>query len=353
MTANWDASASTGNLFASDPANIPTGTVADGEQVGAWVSTVNSDHYWRPYTSGSVFNPADIVWQDDATLTVPSIQVIAGTMEAVTEGTGAELTTDTFHSASAKTLIFSFLLEDASLLTNSGTVYLNSALVGNGKNNYFGTHLRNNGGTISLSAYNWDTEEDHVSETITVGTKYVIVITHDGVDLSMTVMTPSGENTQSIASGNTDTISGGPGRWLLADSNAAGTEQVLMRIGQITTWDTVLTGLDLSNAKTYYSDKWFYGALSGNLIRGSFVLGENGIVQARNIGFINMDAVQRSINDDPGALHLGGNFVMHEQASAPIGYTGGARLYVVDNAGKLELQVIFPTGVAQVIAAEP
>jgi hypothetical protein len=352
MTANFDASVMAGNVYASIVGSTPTGGLASGDQVGAWVSTVDATHVFRQDSAVTVFQPPNIRWENDTVLTNPSIKVVAGTLEPVIVGTSTVLTTDTFHTNAAKTLAFSFLIEDASLLGNNATSYLNSAFIGNEKNNYFGTFLRNNGGTITLYVYNWDTNADVLSFTISVGTKYVLVVTHDGVNLAAWLATPSGSTSGTTASGNTDTISS---IWTCCDSNSAGTEQVKARLGQITMWDVAQTGANLQNIKDYYTNKWFLGALTGTQVRGTVKIGgANGTIRGSHKILMNLDTVTRDITPDEGTLALCGYLELLKQTVDPSPQPDAIILWVRDDgSGKMELMALGPTGSPGQIFVEP
>ncbi len=350
LTAQWDASSATDIYAGLDGSNLPTGAVAAGDDVGAWVSTVTTSHLWRPNTNVAVFNPPDITWEQDAALALPSIKITAGTMEPVVAGTLSDLQTDDFCTVSAKTVAFSFMLETGSLLTNNATVYLNTVLLGNPKNNYWGTFLRNDSGTLKLYAYNWDGGADSVNVTIALDTRYVVVVTHDGSTLSLTLMSESlgvvSENTQTTSSGNTTDIAV---VWRLADSNAGGTEQAAIRIGEIATYNAALTGGELVALKSYM-ERWFFGDAPVQ-IKGSSIFGTDGTLTSTRTHLLNLDDVPRTVHA-PGCLYLGGYFVLHEQGSAPTPIPAAAILFTQDNAGKTELMVQFPTGSAIQIAIE-
>jgi hypothetical protein len=352
LTARWDASIQASLYAGLDGSNLPTGAVTDLDDVGAWESQVNSAHLWIPNTNVAVFNPPDIIWRDDTVLTLPSVKIAAGTMEAVTAGTLSDLLTSDFHTASAKTLIFSFLLEDGTLLKNSSTVYLNSALLGNPQNNFYGMFLRNNSGTFTLSAYNWDGNSDAATVTILEDTKYVVVVTHDGVTLTLSLRSESGgiisETTQTAASGNTTNINIS---WRLADSNAAGSEQVKIRIGEIATYNAVLSGATMTDAKTYFN-RWFIGDNPVPIV-GSAIFGKDGRVSSTRTFLANLDDVSRTVHL-PGAMVIGGYLALLEQATPPTATAGVMYLWVEDNgSGKLRLMAQPPSGSAQQIVIEP
>jgi hypothetical protein len=272
LTANWDASVMTGNVYASMVGDVPTGSVSDGGSVGAWKSTVNTAHLWVPNDSVTVFQPPTITWEQDTVLFQPSIKFVAGTMRAALAsggGVAGSLATSDFMTNSGKTLAVSFLIDSAALLANSATGYLNSFLVGNAKNEFFGIYLRNNGGTLTLYAYNWDGSADLLSTTLSFDTPYVAIVRHTGGTFYLTVLTVGGSVVvdTSTASGNTTNIASA---WRMSDSNAAGTEQFEGRIGQISTYSAGLTGTDFDDLKDYYADKWL--ANTTTLESGTFIV---------------------------------------------------------------------------------
>jgi hypothetical protein len=254
MVTNFDASVSPGNLYTTVAfgTGALSGTVNDGDQVGAWVNTIDATKIFRQKVGGTTFLPSDITWENDTVLFKPSIKVVKGTLESVFAGGSTELRLNDFASTTARTVVMSFMLEGSTGLTNNATVYLNTVLIGTGQNGFGALHLRKPSG-IDLYAYNWDGNADSASIALTVSTPYVLVWRHDGSTMYLTIIVAGGTETNvSFATGTT----GDNGVWFIADSNPAGTQQVEMRVGQVTTYDANLTGTPLSDLKTYYIDKW-------------------------------------------------------------------------------------------------
>lgn len=269
LTANWDASVMSGNVYNGITGGVPTGSVSAGGAVGAWKSTVNGDHVWIPNLNAAVFQPPAITWENDTVLYLPSVKIHDGSMEPILASTSGQLAQSVFQTNAGKTTIIAFRVVSTSLLANAAQSYNNTELVGNRKNEYSGLYMRNNAGTKTLYAYNWDGGEDQTSVTFSFDTPYVVVLRHLSGTLHLTLIREdTTETSVSVASGNTSSMASG---MRLAGSNAAGTEQAELRVGQISFYDVGLSGTDLTDAKAYYFAKWLAAASSGQTFNALLV----------------------------------------------------------------------------------
>jgi hypothetical protein len=99
------------------------------------------------------------------------------------------------------------------------------------------------------------------------------------------------------------------------------------------------------------------GSYQLRLQGGGGISADGGVVNATKLSWNNDASISRiaagivavgtgASGSDVGVLQLG-------ERAAPSGTANAARLYVVDNGGKTELYVIFGSGIAQLLAAEP
>lgn len=96
--------------------------------------------------------------------------------------------------ASAKTMFY--VVSVASAPLNNGTLYTNNSPFCD-TGGYFGLFFRS---AAKVAAYNWDGGPDTIEMDYTFGTKVLITITHDGVNLRMAI---NGGAWSSVASGAT------------------------------------------------------------------------------------------------------------------------------------------------------
>lgn len=114
---------------------------------------------------------------------------------------GALLAASNFLAVNAKTVIIAFYAE---AITTTGTAaYQNHCLVGDAGGNW-GIFLKNNGGTLQLIHYNFDSGEDVVPVTVTTGASHVLQARHDGTSIYISL---DGAAEQSQPSGNTADLS--------------------------------------------------------------------------------------------------------------------------------------------------
>ena len=102
-------------------------------------------------------------------------------------------------TASACTIFIVFSADAAG--TNSGSSWLNTALIGQGSA-FFGIHLKS---APSVHIFNWDGSDDSASTGISLTTRTIVTARHGGGTIGIRVNDGS-ETT--AASGNTTTISG-------------------------------------------------------------------------------------------------------------------------------------------------
>jgi hypothetical protein len=345
LTRHFDASVNTwlfknltGGLLADNPAN--------GEQITYWddqIDTATDNSRVTMRTDGTT---PSVRWRDDDVMPLPSVEIEDGVLKLATQGgTGIGYAPPT---SSAFTILLAFYIDSAGTYPNSATEYFNCTLVGGQRNTYSGVYIRNNGGTWTLYAYNWDGNSDVQSYPITPDEPHVLCIRHEGGTLYFSV--DCGAEV-SVASGNTTSQTA----FYLGDEgvNSGTTADFRGRIGELAIYDVGLTGSDLTDATTYFCDRW----LVAPTITGTSIFGEDGTVAGLSrVHFTNLDGVTRTLSDVAyeGAWVIGGVLTFCELASPPTGVTNTARIWAEDNgSGKTRLVFQGPTGSAQVIATEP
>jgi hypothetical protein len=156
-------------------------------------------------------------------------------------------TLNTFISPSAFTLFMAFRMEGAA--NNVANEWELTPLIRD-FGGWWGVHLRTNGGVHTVEAYNWDTNSDVVTKTISLDTDYVVMVRHESGNLYISINNGS---ESSVASGDTGdltnvvNIAKGVSTWFNG------------KIGEFILYDAALSGADLTDAHSYFS-RWYVTA---------------------------------------------------------------------------------------------
>jgi len=159
-------------------------------------------------------------------------------------GAGGQRFDDVF-TASAMTFLVAFRCESLPPAdTNFQPLFADNSV-----NFRWGLYIYNQSGTVKILAQNHDgSYDDAFGATVAVDTNYVAMYRHESGNIYVSL---NGGSETSVASGDCTAIN--EGMFLGGGGNAS----VLNgRIGEIAGWNVALTGTDLSDALTYFTDKW-------------------------------------------------------------------------------------------------
>lgn len=262
LTLHCDAS-DTGQLFTTlngGGSGIHTGTPGDGGAVQVWddegdgiadVALVYVTTGTEPnYRSGTPLMLLPCLDFDGS----------ADEIEVVTQMGGAKAIS-TLLAAGAKTIAIAFYVEAATL--NSGNPYSNHILFGD-TGQFLSLSVRTSGGVYFLQFYNWDGNVDVVELSLNLSTSYVVVATHNGTNLTLTLITDNGGSETSatpVASGNTSSLSGSAGV-----GRGGGGGYFNGRVGEFALYNAVLAGTDLTDLKQYFYAKWLPSGGAANAV---------------------------------------------------------------------------------------
>jgi len=159
--------------------------------------------------------------------------------------TGTQLAVSNIFANNAKTAILSFRCE--SLPASNGVF---QPLFADQSSNFtWGMYIYNNAGTVQLLVQHFDGSYDSLFHgTIAADTNYVAVMRHDGTNIYASL---NNDTETSTASGNTSDMT--QPVYLAGCGNASFLNG---RIGEIVTYNAALTGSNLSDAITYFMNKW-------------------------------------------------------------------------------------------------
>lgn len=159
---------------------------------------------------------------------------------------GTNLAISNVFAAGAKTCLIAFRCESLPASDGVFQPLFADASVGNF---FWGVYVYNQAGTVKLLFQNHDGNYDSLfGDTIAVNTNYVAMARHESGTLYSSL---NGGSESSIASGNTSNMTNSP--FLCGGSDASVFNG---RIGEIACYNAALTGTDLSDAITYFTDKW-------------------------------------------------------------------------------------------------
>src|SRR5262249_15021066 len=145
-------------------------------------------------------------------------------------------------------------------LTNS---YDNSGILSD-SGAFWGVHVKNVSGTTpTLIGFNWDGNEDTVSQAISLDTNYVFAYWHTGGNILLEVYSSTAlvGSQQSEVSGNTSSLTN-QGR-IGQNSNGANTYDG--RIGELAIYNAH-NATDRANATQYMRDKWLPSRFRSSIV---------------------------------------------------------------------------------------
>lgn len=151
-------------------------------------------------------------------------------------------------TTTAKTIIVAF--QAVTITLNSATSYQNHGLIAD-IDGFMGIYIRDQGGgVLTAYAYNWDGNEDKAAVNFAGETDpHVVCYRHDGTNVYCSV---DGGVEASATSGTTaDNLNQG-----LMIGRGFGSTFFNVHVGEFATWNAALTGATLTQAITYFTDKW-------------------------------------------------------------------------------------------------
>lgn len=243
ITGHWDAS-DTSSIFTTG-GNPPSGTPVNGSEVQEWIDDDGKDNAWW-YFNATGDSPN---WRSPGEMVLPSLE-FNGTSDEMQIYNIAGVTSrtfDTFFSATAYTTFVSFRIQ--SDCSNNATIYNNDAIFADTAG-YFGLFCKTNAGVTSVTAYNYDTNEDTVSINISQDTDYVAMMRHQGGNLYLSLNNGA---ESSVASGVTGSLAGA---MILGRSGFLATNYTPLIVGEVLFYDTALSGTAFTEIYSYMTDKW-------------------------------------------------------------------------------------------------
>lgn len=176
----------------------------------------------------------------------------ADTLRAFSQDGGLVKAISNFIAADAFTILVAFRAES---ITDTGNHFDAHALLGD-LGGFVGISLRDNAGQKVLQCWNWDGNADSVDLNINEGESYVVMFRHESGNLFASL---NGGSESSVASGNTSDLSG----QLCLGKTTLGSEFYNGRLGELAIYDAGLSGSNLSDAVSYFTDRWIDGGGGG------------------------------------------------------------------------------------------
>lgn len=188
LTANFYAG-DTDKLFTTANGGgigVHTGTPSDGSAVNVWQDEATPAT--RDVTLVNTGGTAKPLFATPGAMLLPSL-VFDGSDDGIVSygnNTTTQKPMSSLLGASAKTVLIAFRMTASA--TNNANIWQNSTLICD-EGSYFGMHLKSNGGTHELFAYNWDGNSDTTTAiTIALNTDYVAMFRHDGTNLNLSLL---------------------------------------------------------------------------------------------------------------------------------------------------------------------
>lgn len=183
---------------------VHTGTPSNGSAVNVWQDEATpATRDVILYRSGPTTAPT---FASPGTMLLPSL-TFDGSDDGIASygnNTMVPKAMSSLLGAGAKTVLMAFRMTAAA--TNNANVYQNSTLICD-EGAYFGLHLKSNGGTHELFAYNYDGNIDvTTSIAISLNTDYVVLFRHDGTNINLSLLSGTAGGTRvdrTMASGAT------------------------------------------------------------------------------------------------------------------------------------------------------
>lgn len=199
LTGHFDASTNvdlyqtfSGGLFSDRPAN--------GGAVNFWKNKVDLTEDTNTQVLAPFGTSPIVIWRSPGAMLLPSVRISNGKLRTQTAG-GIGQGFDNYMTRAASMMLLAFRIDSSSTIPDSPTLYFNATVIGGERNTYWSAYLRNDGGTPTLIAYNWDGAAKTIEIPITLGATHVLCQRFDGSNLFLSVDCGA---EQSIASGNTD-----------------------------------------------------------------------------------------------------------------------------------------------------
>jgi len=214
-----------------------TGTPVNGDQVKAIVDESIAQQFL-----GDTIAPT---WMSTTpSLRLPCLDFDSNDKALLCGTTGTEVPISALFPNNAFTILVAVYIN--AITAGSGTVYNNNCVFADNAG-YMGLFFGNDGSGNKISVYNYDGSVDRADKTTTVNTQYVVMIRHESGNIYISL---NGGAETSAASGNTASLAGTFGIGQAYGSQFDG------QIGELAVYSVALSGALLSNAITYFTDKW-------------------------------------------------------------------------------------------------
>ena len=201
--------------------------------VGTWADQSGAG---RNFTAAGAAQPTAVDAQ------INGLPVVRFTTDDVmqTTATGAQLMT------TSQCTIF-YVLKLGSAASSHATSYENDALLMEIGGN-MGTFVKDNAGTPTILAFNWDTNEDVATQNIAYGVARQVRHDHDNVNVRVSVNKAAAAST---ASGTASV----PGVMRIGQSFSSG-NFLEADIGEILVYNRLLAAGEISQVETYLTGRW-------------------------------------------------------------------------------------------------
>lgn len=247
LTLHVDAS-DADNLFTTfDSGGTHTGTPGDGDTVQAWDDEAGIADVAVLYEAGGAFEPPTYR-VNSPLMPLPCLDFDGSNdgFKVQDQDGGADKAASELITNSAFTILLSFFAE--SITTTAANPYENHILIGD-TGGHWGIALKDDSGTLKVLAFNYDGSYDEVALTVTTGEAHVVMVRHEGGSLYISL---DGGSESSVTSGNTTVVTSA----IAIGTRGTGSTYLNGRIGELAVYNVALTGTDLSNGITYFTDKW-------------------------------------------------------------------------------------------------
>ena len=196
---------------------------ADGQTAKRMDDQNGSGYHATEATNGPL-------WKSPSGMISPAVR-FDGTNDLLT----ASVTLTSLISASSASMFAAFrLLGDGS---NVGSMWDNTLIAGD-NDGWFGLYVKTVAGVHTLYGYNYDTNTDAASLTISQNVNYVAVVTHVLGAVALDLHWDGGSSSSSAASGNT----GGTSTPFRIGGNLRSGKYLNCEIGEVSTYSAAVTG---------------------------------------------------------------------------------------------------------------